>query len=84
MISCFIVFSLYFFHFSLEKTNDFGVSLEILQTLSKLTPNPLQTHVFRFFCFFFGSFLFILLFWEKGNEFGVSLGIFQTHPKLKK
>ena len=33
--------------FSLEKRNEFGVTLEILQTLSKLSlPNSLQTHVF--------------------------------------
>jgi len=36
-----------YFIFSLEKRNEFGVTLEILQTLSKLSlPNSLQTHVF--------------------------------------
>ena len=48
------------------------MSLEILHTLSKLTPNSLQTHMF--FCYF--------IFWgEKRNEFGVSLEILQTHSK---
>ena len=75
------VFPLLFFHFCLEKTNDFGVSLEILQTLSKLAPNSYVSDFSVFFVLFY--LLFVLLFWEKGNEFGVSLGILQTHPKLK-
>ena len=37
-----------YFIFSLEKRNEFGVTLEILQTLSKLSPNSLQTHVLFF------------------------------------
>ena len=36
-----------------EERNEFGVSLEVLQTLSKLTPNSLQTHMVSFCCFFF-------------------------------
>ena len=78
----FHVFSILFFG---EKRNEFGVSLEILQTLSKLIPNSLQTRMFSDFSVLFVLFylLFILLLWEKGNEFGVSLGILQTHPKLK-
>ena len=55
---------------SLEKRNEFGVSLEILQTLPKLAPSSY---------FFFVSHLFL---GEKRNEFGVSLEIFQTLSKL--
>ena len=77
----------FFFFFQKKLKNDikqrflceFGVSLEILQTLSKLTPNSLQTHMFPFFRCFFSSLLFFL---EKRNEFGVSLEIFQTLSKL--
>ena len=50
------------------------MSLEILQTLSKLAPN---SYVFIFFVFFS-----VLLFFEKMNEFGVSLEILQTLSKL--
>ena len=48
----------FFNFFSLEKRNEFGVTLEILQTLSKLTPNSLQTQRISFFLFyllFFGK-----------------------------
>ena len=41
------------FHVCLEKTNDFGVSLGVLQTLSKLTPNSLQTFLVLFYLFYF-------------------------------
>ena len=62
-------FSCYFI-VSLDKRNEFGVSLEILQTLPKLAPS---SHI----CFFISSFL-----GEKRNEFGVSLEILQTLSKL--
>ena len=39
-------FHFFYFIFFLEKRNEFGASLESLQTLSKLSPNPLQTQVF--------------------------------------
>ena len=59
------VFPLLFFHVCLEKAHDFGVSLEILQTLSKLTPNSLQTHMFSFFMLLF-SFSIYIYFWTRG------------------
>ena len=59
----------YVFSVSLEKRNEFGVSLEILQTLPKLAPSS--------YFFYISSF-----FGEKRNEFGVSLEIFQTLSKL--
>ena len=66
------------FFWKMTSSKDFFVSLEILQTLSKLTPNSLQTHMFPFFSFFF----YFTIFLEKGNEFGVSLEILQTLSKL--
>ena len=62
-IFCYLLF--------LDKRNEFGVSLEILQTDSKFGPN---SYVFMFFLFYF--------FFEKRNEFGVSLEIIQTLSKL--
>ena len=56
-------FPLLFFHFCLKKTNDFGVSLEILQTPSKLAPN---SYVFIFSVFMLFSFYFTFL--EKRND----------------
>ena len=51
-----------------EERNEFGVSLEVVQTLSRLTPNSLQTHMVSFCCFFF---IVNLLFFHflKRNEF---------------
>ena len=76
-------FSLFFSSllFFLEKRNEFGVSLEIFQTLSKLTSNSLQTQMFSFFrVFFLYCFFHVCL--EKTNDLGVSLEIIQTLPKL--
>ena len=57
-----------FFHFCLEQTKDFGVSMGILQTLSKLTPHSLQTHMFSFVhVFVFLLFLFYF-FLDKRND----------------
>ena len=68
MISIFCcVFSLW------EERNELGVSLEVLQTLFKLTPNSLQTHMVSFCCFFFiVNLLFFSFFWKR-NEFSFSL-----------
>ena len=58
------------------------MSLEIFQTLSKLTSNSLQTQiisclrVFFLYCFFFDVCL------EETNDLGVSLEIIQTLSKL--
>ena len=57
------VFSFIVFSFLFEKTNDFGVSLEILQTPSKLAPN---SYVFIFSVFMLFSFYFTFL--EKRND----------------
>ena len=62
-------FLLYFFYFTcvfFEKEDEFGVSLEILQTLSKLI------------CFHF----FVFTFLDKRNKFEVSLEILQTDSKF--
>ena len=55
---------LLFYNFCLEKTNDFGVSLETLQTLSKLAPN---SYVFIFSVFMLFSFYFSFCL-EKRND----------------
>ena len=72
MFSCFFYFTFFF-----EKRNEFGVSLEILQTLSKLDPN---SNDFMFNCVF--PLLFFHFCLEKTNDFGVSLEILQTLSKL--
>ena len=66
MFSFFPLSFSFLFIFLLDKRNEFGVGLEILQTLSKLI------------CFF-NYFIFSL---EKRNEFGVTLEILQTLSKL--
>ena len=60
-----------FFFWKMTSSKDFFVSLEWVwsQTLPKLTPNSLQTHMFPFFSFFF----YFTSFLEKGNEFGSKL-----------
>ena len=57
----------YFFKFHLfwgEKRNEFGVSLEILQTLSKLTPNSIQTQMIS--CYIvFSLYWFFMFVWKR-------------------
>ena len=71
---CFHFFRCFFSSllFFLEKRNEFGVSLEILQTLSKLAPN---SYVFIFLVFFF-CFTF---FWKRGMNLKISPNSLQTH-----
>jgi hypothetical protein len=61
-----------------EKRNEFGVSLEIFQTLSKLISNPLQTQMISFFRVFF---LYCFFFHVCSNDLGVGLEIIQTLSK---
>ena len=78
MISFFRVVFLYcFFHVCLEKTNDLGVSWEIIQTLPKLAPNS--------YVFIFSVVIFFSIYISFGQEewvwsgFGDSSNSLQTH-----
>ena len=68
-----LIFYFYFIFFWGEQRNEFGVSLEIFQTLSKLTSNSLQTQMISFFRVFFLYCCFSCLF---GKDERFSL---QTH-----
>ena len=70
------MFSFFCYLLFLDKRNEFGVSLEILQTDSKFGPN---SYVFIFSVLFFFGKRGMSLEWV----WGFSLGILQTHPKLK-
>ena len=78
MFSFFRVFFLYcFFHVCLEKTNDLGVSLEIIQILPKLAPNS--------YVFIFSVVIFFSIYIFFGQEewvwsgFGDSSNSLQAH-----